>query len=140
MIILVFAKETLPREVLGVGGGSRGKSFDPVEIIINIRGLGSIVSLFLVATLIYITGVTMVNPFFSLYLKKELGLDMAHMSYFFAIKVLMTLTIAPLDGTIADKIGRKPTFLAGLALTAGTLFGYIIVYNYQHVLLVRALQ
>ena len=103
------------------------------------RSLGRYVAIFLVAVLVYRTGNTMVNPFFSLYLK-TLNIDLSAMSYLFALRALMTLIFAPITGVVLDRYGRKATFLGGAALLASTMLGYMRVSTYEHVVIIRALE
>jgi DHA1 family multidrug resistance protein-like MFS transporter len=98
------------------------------------------VGVFLAATLIYRTGTTMYNPFFSLYLSDELGLDMTETSYFFAVRALVTLAFAPLAGILADRYGRKPTFILGSGVLVATMIGYVNIDTFQQVLFVRVME
>ena len=106
----------------------------------GLKKLGPIVGIFFAAVLIYRTGNTMVGPFFSLYLKEELKLDMPTMSTFFAVKALTTLIVVPIAGRLSDRIGRKPVFLTGMVAHTGTMLGYTYVSNYEHVLIVRTFE
>ncbi len=139
-VILFLVKETRPQDVITRHEQRRGKGLDLSELSSNIRGLGLIVGIFLAATLIYRTGSTMYNPFFSLYLREELHLDIARMSYFFAIRALMTLIFAPIAGSLADRYGRKPTFLFGAGVLVTTMVGYRTVTTFEQVLVVMALE
>ena len=138
-IVLFFVRETRPQEVAAGRGGSGG-NLDPGGLASNIRGLGLVVGVFLAATLIYRTGTTMYNPFFSLYLSDELGLDMRETSYFFAVRALVTLVFAPLAGILADRYGRKPTFILGSGVLVATMIGYANISTFQQVLVVRVME
>ena len=117
-----------------------GHTLSPTGMWKGLKKLGPIVGIFFAAVLIYRTGNTMVGPFFSLYLKEELKLDMTRMSTFFAVKALATLIVAPIAGRLSDRIGRKPVFLTGMVALTGTMLGYTYVSNYEHVLIVRTFE
>ncbi|MDH5199753.1 MAG: MFS transporter [Candidatus Bathyarchaeota archaeon] len=137
-IILLMVRETRPQEAIASIGAGRGLALRGLSS--NIRGLGVVFGIFLAATLIYRTGTTMYNPFFSLYLSEEIGLDMRETSYFFAVRALVTLAIAPLAGSLADRYGRKPTYLFGLGALIATMIGYRNVTTFEQVLAVRAME
>ena len=134
----LFVKETLPSELRAVREEG-GKRIDIKGFLSSVRGLGLIVGVFLAAVLLYRTGYTMIDPFFSLYLKEVVGVDLSSMSYFFALRAVCTMAFAPLAGWIADRYGRKPAFLTGIALTVVTLVGYTRISGFTDVLLIRAL-
>lgn len=139
IIILFFVKETLPTEVKKNGHKS-GHTLSPLGIWKGIKNLGPVVGIFFIAVVIYRTGNTMVNPFFSLYLRDELKLDMTSMSTFFAVRALATLIVAPIAGRLSDRIGRKPIFLSGIVALTLTMLGYTYVKTYEQVLIVRILE
>jgi MFS family permease len=138
-IVLFFVRETRPQEV-ATGREGSGGNLDPRGLASNIKGLGLVVGVFLAATLIYRTGTTMYNPFFSLYLSDELGLNMTETSYFFAVRALVTLIFAPLAGVLADRYGRKPTFILGSGVLVATMIGYANISTFQQVLFVRVME
>ena len=140
LIVLFFVKETRPDYVIEHQEKTKGDPFTVSGLVANLKSLGKVVAIFFVAVLIYRTGNTMVNPFFSLYLKQELNLDVSSSSYFFAVRALMTMVFAPLTGYMLDKKGRKPTFLVGMVLLAVTMMGYRSVNTYDQVLMIRALE
>jgi MFS family permease len=94
-----------------------------VGFLHSVRGLGVVVGVFLVAILIYRTGYTMIDPFFSLYLKDVLRLDLSLTSYIFALRALCTILFSPLAGVLIDRYGRKRSILLGLGMTVITLVG-----------------
>jgi MFS family permease len=134
----MFVKETLPPQ-LRVVRKEGGKRIDVKGFLSSVRGLGLVVGVFLAAVLLYRTGYTMIDPFFSLYLKEVVGVDLSSMSYFFALRAVCTMAFAPLAGWIADRYGRKPAFLTGIALTVVTLVGYTRISGFADVLLIRSL-
>jgi len=105
-----------------------------------LRGLGIFVGIYLTSILFQRLGYTMVNPFLSLYLEEELGLNMTSMSFFFAIRALCTLVFSPLAGILADRYGRKPVFLLGSFSLAGTMVGYWKVNSYELLLVTRVME
>ena len=137
VMIFFFVKETLDKSKIVKRKDDKG---GVAGFIANIKGLGVIVAIFFVAVLIYRLGLTAINPFFSLYLSEELGIDMTGMGYFFAVRALVTLVCAPIAGTLADKYGRKPVFLGGLALLICTLLGYYFASTFEAILIIRVLQ
>lgn len=140
LIVLFFVKETRPEYVIRHQEKTKGEPFTISKLTANIKSLGKVVGIFFVAVLIYRTGNTMVNPFFSVYLKDVLQLDITQSSYFFAVRALMTLIFAPITGYMLDKKGRKPTFLVGMVLLTVTMLGYRSVSTYNQVLMIRALE
>ena len=140
LIIFFLAKETLPHEVRERGLASGVKGWSVAGFAANLRGLGLVLGIFFVAIVIYRTGYTMVNPFFSIYLKDVLDLNMTSTSYFFAVRALMTLVFAPVAGFMADRFGRKPAFLLGTVILIATMVGYSRATAFEHVLLLRALE
>jgi len=139
VMIFFLVKETRPEHVTELQKTRAKHGINLKTLGTDLKSLGSIVAIYFVAVLIYRTGNTMVNPFFSLYLK-ELNIDLSSMSYLFAVRALMTLIFAPLTGIVLDKWGRKPTFLLGMLLLVGTMLGYRSVSDYNSVLLIRALE
>ena len=140
LVILFFVKETLPIEVKEHIEKQKGTGWSISSIWGSMKGLGIAVAFFFAAVLVYRTGNTMVNPFFSIYLTEELNLTMTSTSYFFAVRAIMTLAFAPIAGWMADKWGRKPPFLLGMGILIGTMLGYKIVSSFEQVLVIRALE
>jgi MFS family permease len=137
-MILFLVKETMPDHVVE-HQRARGHGINIRTLGTDVRSLGRYVAVFLAAILVYRTGSTMVNPFFSLYLK-TMSIDLSAMSYLYALRALMTLIFAPITGVVLDRYGRKTTFLGGVALLAATMLGYMRVSTYEHVLVIRALE
>ena len=137
VVILLFVDETLEKSKQTL---NREKQGGVKGFINNIRGLGITVAIFFIAVLVYRVGLTMINPFFSLYLNEELGIDMTRMGYFFAVRALVTLILSPIAGSLADRFGRKPVFISGLVLLSGTLMGYYYASAFQHIIIIRILQ
>ena len=139
VMIFLLVKETRPEHVI-VHQQTRAKHGVNLKTLgRDIKSLGKYAGIFFVAVLIYRTGNTMVNPFFSLYLK-TLNIDLSSMSYLFAVRALMTLIFAPITGWALDKYGRKPIFLLGMVMLVGTMLGYRSVSSYNSVLIVRAFE
>ncbi|MGQ9679729.1 MAG: MFS transporter [Candidatus Bathyarchaeia archaeon] len=136
-VILLFVRETLPPESKGVKGDYPKGGFDIKRLWSMLKGLGVFVGTYLTAILFQRLGYTMVNPFLSLYLEEELGLNMTSMSFFFAVRALCTLVFSPLAGILADRYGRKPVFLLGSFSLAATMIGYRQATSYELVLATR---
>lgn len=136
MIFLV--KETLPEEQrVKPTNGKQG--FNLKGALGSVRALGVTFGIFLGAVLIYRAGYTMIDPFFSIYLRDVLFLDISSTSYVFALRAVCTLTFAPVAGWLADKWGRKPTFILSIALTAVALVSYTRMRGASDIYLVRGL-
>ncbi len=134
----LFVRETLPESLKKRANVSAIRSVDVVGFLHSVRGLGVVVGVFLVAILIYRTGYTMIDPFFSLYLKDVLRLDLSLTSYIFALRATCTILFSPLAGVLIDKYGRKRSILLGLGMTVITLVGYTFVNGFYPILLLRA--
>jgi predicted MFS family arabinose efflux permease len=136
--MVTLVRETLPPE-LRVRREPGGKRLDVGGFLVSTRSLGRAFAVFLVAILLYRTGYTMMDPFFSIYLKEVLSLDLSSTSYLFALRAICTLVFAPVAGWLADKWGRKPTFMAGMALMVLSLVAYTRIRAPMDIYLVRAL-
>ncbi len=133
-----FVKETLPPELREKNNAPK-KRFKFNNFIKSFTALGPQFLIFLAAILLYRTGYTLIDPFFSVYMKEVLQLDLSNMSYLFAIRALGTLTFAPIAGYLADKWGRKPTFLLSMGLVAVALVSYTRISKPSDIYYVRAL-
>jgi len=133
-----LVKETLPKEQR-VERDKSGKGFSLGGFWGSVKALGVAFLVLLVAILIYRTGYTMIDPFFSIYLRDVIKLDLSSTSYVFALRAICTLTFAPVAGWMADRFGRKPTFLIGMVLTVLAFFGYTQMKGTLDIYLVRGL-
>ncbi len=140
VIMLLFVKETKRKEELIKPEEMRKMSLK--ESVTNfghqLRKLGLVVLIFLVAILIYRVGYTMVDPLFTLYLKEVLQLNVSESSYVYALKAVCTMATAPVAGILNDRVGRKPVFLTGMAITVLTMFSYSQAGTIEIVYLTRA--
>ncbi|MCW4014705.1 MAG: MFS transporter, partial [Candidatus Bathyarchaeota archaeon] len=139
VMIFLLVKETRPDHITEIHKTRARHGINLKTLGHDIKSLGKYAAIFFLAVLIYRTGNTMVNPFFSLYLK-TLNIDLSSMSYLFAVRALMTLIFAPITGWALDKYGRKPVFLLGMLMLVGTMLGYRSVSDYNSVLIVRAFE
>ncbi len=137
IVIFLFVDETLEKGMQTINKNNQNGT---IGFLKKVRGLGLPVAVFFVAILIYRTGVTMVDPLLSLYLDESLGIDLTQMGYFFAVRALITLVVAPIAGDLSDRYGRKPVFLGGIFLLIGSLMGYFYAFTFTHVLIVRIVQ
>lgn len=135
--LALLVKETLPVELRVKTVPKIG--FNAGNFLVSVRKLGKPFMLLLGAILLYRTGYTLIDPFFSVYMSDVLHLDLSNMSYLFAIRALCTLIFAPIAGYLADKWGRKPTFVASMALVAVALVAYTRMTQPYHIYYVRAL-
>ena len=127
VIMVLFVKETLNKEKMTAEERRRSKmklGESVRHFLGQVKGLGVVVVVFLVAILFYRVGYTMVDPLFTLYLKDVLKLNISESSYVYALKAICTLAAAPVAGYLNDRVGRKPVFLIGMALTVVTMFSY----------------
>jgi MFS family permease len=139
-IMFFFVKETLNKEKLKPKAeGSKMSLGESVHHFLGqVKGLGFVVLIFLLAILFYRVGYTMVDPLFTLYLKEVLKLNISESSYVYALKAICTLAAAPVAGYFNDKVGRKPVFMIGMGLTVLTMFSYSRAYSIEIVYLIRA--
>jgi MFS family permease len=133
-----LVKETLPLEQR-VARDTSGKRFSLSGFTGSVKALGVAFLVLLAAILVYRTGYTMIDPFFSIYLRDVIKLDLSSTSYVFALRAICTLTFAPVAGWMADRFGRKPTFLLGMVLIVLALFGYTQMKGTFDIYLVRGL-
>jgi len=142
IIMIFFVKETLTKDKLSDRRDVAPKtnvSESVRRFLVQVKGLGLVVLVFLVAILFYRVGYTMVDPLFTLYLKDVLKLNISESSYVYALKAICTLAAAPAAGYLNDKIGRKPVFLIGMTITVLTMFSYSQVSSLEMVYLIRAI-
>ncbi|MCX6648035.1 MAG: MFS transporter [Candidatus Bathyarchaeota archaeon] len=141
VIMILFVKETLNKEktTVKIDAGPKMKLGESVKHFLGqVKGLGVVVLVFLIAILFYRVGYTMVDPLFTLYLKDVLKLNISESSYIYALKAICTLAAAPVAGYLNDRVGRKPVFLIGMALTVVTMFSYSQANSIEFVYLIRA--
>lgn len=135
--LAILVKETLPTELRVKSAPKIG--FNLGNFLSSVRKLGKPFMLLLVAILLYRMGYTLIDPFFSVYMSDVLHLDLSNMSYLFALRAVCTLIFAPIAGYLADKWGRKPTFVVSMALVALALVAYTRMTQPYHIYYVRAL-
>jgi DHA1 family multidrug resistance protein-like MFS transporter len=138
MILLV--KETLSdslKEKLKTASAGKKRSIS--GFITSAKGLGAVVGIFLASVLIYRIGYTMIDPFFSLYLRDVLSINLSLTSYIFAVRALAMIAFAPLAGIFTDRWGRKNAVLLGLALSVVTLIGYTYAFDFFPMLILKGL-
>ncbi len=133
-----LVKETLPLEQR-VARDTSKKGLSLSGFTDSVKALGVAFLVLLAAILVYRTGYTMIDPFFSIYLRDVIKLDLSSTSYVFALRAICTLTFAPVAGWMADRFGRKPTFLLGMVLIVLALFGYTQMKGTFDIYLVRGL-
>jgi DHA1 family multidrug resistance protein-like MFS transporter len=123
--MLLFVKETLSKEKMQTNNAKSTK-IDIPGFLRSAWGLGAVVGIFLIAVLIYRTGLTMIDPFLSLFFKDMLHIELTEMSYIFAAKALATIIFSPLAGILVDRSGKKIAILIGIVMVVVTLIGYTI--------------
>jgi MFS family permease len=139
VIMVLFVKETLNKENVKAKSGTKMSVGESARRFLSqVKGLGVIVLVFLVAILFYRVGYTMVDPLFTLYLKDVLKLNISESSYVYALKAICTLAAAPVAGYLNDRVGRKPVFIVGMTLTVATMFSYSRASSIEIVYLIRA--
>jgi MFS family permease len=139
VIMVLFVKETLNKEKVKAKSGTKISVGESARRFLSqVKGLGVIVLVFLVAILFYRVGYTMVDPLFTLYLKDVLKLNISESSYVYALKAVCTLAAAPVAGYLNDRVGRKPVFIVGMTLTVITMFSYSRTSSIETVYLIRA--
>lgn len=140
IIMILFVKETLNKaKLMPKGEGIKMSLLDSARHFLGqVKGLGVVVLVFLVAILFYRVGYTMVDPLFTLYLKDVLKLNISESSYVYALKAICTLVAAPVAGYLNDRVGRKPVFIIGMALVVTTMFSYSRASSIEMVYIIRA--
>jgi MFS family permease len=124
--MFLFVKETLPKEKMEAANKIKRGKIDVGAFLKSVWGLGAIVGVFLIAVLVYRTGLTMIDPFLSLFFKDELHIKLSDMSYIFAAKALATIIFSPIAGMLVDRSGKKIAILIGIVLVVITLIGFTI--------------
>jgi MFS family permease len=139
LVMIFFVRETLSKEKKTVvNPNSKGFKIDIPGFLRSVKGLGIVVGVFLVAVLIYRTGYTMIDPFFSLYLKEVIHVDLSLTSYIYAARALCIIAFSPLAGMLIDRSGRKTALLVGLAMSVVTLIGYTVQGGFLWMLILRS--
>jgi MFS family permease len=82
----------------------------------NVRWLG-------LAGVIRAAGMSLIAPFFVLYLRHVLDLGFAEIGLLSAVVGIVPLAIVPFAGLITDRLGRRRLFLIGLACEAMAILG-----------------
>jgi DHA1 family multidrug resistance protein-like MFS transporter len=136
--LAILVKETLP-EKLRVKDDGPKIAFNLGNFLGSVKKLGKPFLVMLGAILLYRTGYTLIDPFFSVYMNEVLKLDLSNMSYLFALRAVCTLIFAPIAGYLIDKWGRKPSFVLSMALVAVALIAYTRMTQPYHIYYVRAL-
>lgn len=62
-----------------------------------------------------------VVPFLALYLTQERGIDVGRVGVIIAMYGAGSILAGPLGGTLADRLGRRPTILGGMVAGAGAM-------------------
>jgi MFS family permease len=137
--MFLLVKETLPKEKMEAANKAVRKKIDVGGFLRSVWGLGSIVGVFLLAVLVYRTGLTTIDPFFSLFFKDELHINLSDMSYIFAARALATIIFSPIAGALVDKSGKKFAILLGIVLVVVTLIGFTIAGGLPWLIALNAL-
>jgi len=124
--MFLFVKETLPKEKIEAANNIKRVKIDVPGFLRSVRGLGAIVGVFLIAVLVYRTGLTTIDPFLSLFMRDVLHIQLSETSYIFAARALATIIFSPLAGILVDRSGKKIAILIGIILVVVTLIGYTI--------------
>ncbi len=140
LVMVLLVRETLSDSLKAkLKATSVGKKTSVSGFLRSVRGLGAVVAIFLGAVLLYRTGYTMIDPFFSLYLKDVLNINLSLTSYIFAVRALAMILFAPLAGIVTDRWGRKSAVLLGMGLAVATLVGYTLAFDFVPMLLLKGL-
>ncbi len=140
LVMILLVKETLSDSLKEkLKSASAGKKISISGFLKSVKGLGAVVGIFLVSVLLYRTGYTMIDPFFSLYLRDVLNINLSLTSYIFAVRALAMIAFAPLAGIFTDRWGRKNAVLLGLGLSVVTLIGYTYAFDFLPMLLLKGL-
>lgn len=68
------------------------------------------------------TGMSLIAPFFVLYLRNILGLGYAEVGLLAVLTGVVPLAVVPIAGLVTDRLGRRRLFLAALVLEASAMF------------------
>jgi MFS family permease len=135
-----LVKETLPVEKIKADrDAAKGFKVDVPGFLRSVKSLGAVVAIFLLAVLVYRTGMTMIDPFLSLYMRDALGISLSQISYIYAARAVTTIVFSPLAGILVDKSGRKVSVLLGLCVSIVTLIGYTFASGFLWMVLLNVL-
>jgi DHA1 family solute carrier family 18 vesicular amine transporter 1/2 len=137
LIMILFVHETLSPELKQKLAAKPAERRDISTSIKSLKRLGMLVGIFLAAVLLYRIGYTMIDPFFSLFLRTVNHIDLSLTSYIYAARALAIIAFSPLAGILVDRSGRKVGMLLGLGMTTMTMFGYIVLSGFLSMLLLR---
>ena len=139
--MMILVKETLPKErILSEKNATKVFKIDIPGFLKSVKSLGAVVAVFLIAILIYRTGLTMIDPFLSLFMMDVVHIDLSQMSYIFATRALTTIIFSPLAGILVDKSGSKIAILLGICMSVVTLIGYTIPGGFLWMVTLRSLE
>jgi len=140
LVMVLLVRETLSDSLKAkLKAASAGRKISISGFLRSVKGLGAVVAIFLGAVLLYRTGYTMIDPFFSLYLRDVLKINLSLTSYIFAVRALAMILFAPLAGIVTDRWGRKSAVLLGMGLAVATLVGYTLAFDFVPMLLLKGL-
>jgi MFS family permease len=128
--MFLFVKETLNKEKMEAAAKAERKKIDVMGFLRSVWGLGAVVGIFLIAVLVYRTGLTMIDPFLSLFFRNELHLSLSDTSYIFASKAIATIIFSYVAGVIVDKSGKKIAILVGIILVVISLIGFTVIHDF----------
>ncbi len=123
--MLFLVKETLSKESMqSERNTAKGFKIDLPGFLRSVKSLGAVFGFLLLANVIYRTGLTMIDPFMSLFMREIIHIDLSQMSYIFAARAIVQIIFSPLAGILVDRSGRKVAVLLGVVMSIVTLIGY----------------
>ena len=138
----VFLRETLNTVDLVEKPNHRGDSKGEAEVegvFTAFKKAPKSIYVMLVASCLFGFGIRLIEPFIIVHVTTIIGLTMTSWGTISMLTGLLSTFLAIPGGILSDKIGRKPTIVAGRALISISTVGLLLGSNFRHVFALRTI-